>query len=130
MTGDFLRYLELKNILNLISPTSLYFFICLRIFAFTCRGELPGGSVVRPQRFQCGRLHCILGWRTGIPKATQCGQIFKKTVKCVPHIFLESTVTDGSAGRLSILPNVKRSKDLHSSILLSTGASGVSNRES
>lgn len=32
-----------------------------------------------------------------------------KTVMCVPHIFLESTVTDGSAERLSILPNVKRS---------------------
>ena len=30
-----------------------------------------------------------------------------KPVMCVPHIFLESTVTDGSAERLSILPNVK-----------------------
>ena len=75
----------------------------------------------------------MLSWRTGIPKATQHGQIKKKKhslVMCVTHIFLESTVTDGSAGRLSILPNVKRSEDLHSSILLSTGASGVSNRES
>ena len=46
---------------------------------------------------------------------------------CVPHIFLESTVTDGSDERLSILPNVKRSKDLHSSILLTTGTSGFLN---
>ena len=86
-----------------------------------------------PERFQCGRLHSILGWRTGIPKVTQCGQIKKKNnnknkpVMCVPHIFLESTVTDGSAERLSILPNVKRSKDLHSSILLTTRASGFLN---
>ena len=43
---------------------------------------------------------------------------------CVPHLFLESTVTDGSAERLSILPHEKRSKDLHSSILLTTGTSG------
>ena len=86
--------------------------------------------MVRPQRFHCGSPGSMLSWRTGIPKATQCGQIFKKTVKCVPHIFLESTVIDESAERLSILPNVKRSEDLHSSILLSTGASGVSNRES
>ena len=49
----------------------------------------------------------------------------KHKVLCVPHIFLESTVTDGNAERLSILPNVKRSKDLHSRILLTTGASGV-----
>ena len=88
-----------------------------------------------PECLQCGRLHSILRWRTGIPKATQCGQkkqnkTKQKPVVCVSHIFLESTVTDGSAGRLSILPNVKRSEDLHSSILLSTGASGVSNRES
>ena len=48
----------------------------------------------------------------------------KKTVTCVPHLFLESTVTDGSAERLSILPHEKRSKDLHSSILLTTGTSG------
>ena len=41
----------------------------------------------------------------------------KKKVMCVPHIFLESTVTDGSAERLSILPNVKRNKDMHSSTL-------------
>ena len=47
----------------------------------------------------------------------------RKTVMCVPHIFLESTVADGSAERLSILPNVKSSKDLHSRILLTTGAS-------
>ena len=71
----------------------------------------------------------MLSWRTGIPKATQHGQIKKKNkqtslVMCVPHIFLESTVTDGSAERLSNLPNVKRSRDLHSSILLTTGASG------
>ena len=98
------------------------------MFAFTCRREFPGGSVVRPQRFQCRSPGYILGWRTGNPKATQCGQIKKKkknkTVMCVPHLFLESTVTDGSAERLSILPHEKRSKDLHSSILLTTGTSG------
>ena len=98
-------------------------------------GEYPLGSEAMPECLQCGRLHSILRWRTGIPKATQCGQkkqnkTKQKPVVCVSHIFLESTVTDGSAGRLSILPNVKRSEDLHSSILLSTGASGVSNRES
>ena len=48
----------------------------------------------------------------------------KKKVMCVTHLFLESTVIDGSAERLSILTNVKRSKDLHSSIQLTTGASG------
>ena len=88
--------------------------------------------MVRPQRFHCGSPGSMLSWRTGIPKATQHGQIKKKKknnslVMCVPHIFLESTVTDGSAERLSILPNVKRSRDLHSSILLTTGASGFIN---
>ena len=69
--------------------------------------------MVRPQRFQCRSPGSILGWKPGIPKATRCGQIKKKKpVMCVLHIFLESTVTDGSAERLSILPNVKRSKDL------------------
>ena len=48
------------------------------MFAFTCRREFPGGSVVRPQRFQCRSPGYILGWRTGNPKATQCGQIKKK----------------------------------------------------
>ena len=88
--------------------------------------------MVRPQRFHCGSPGSMLSWRTGIPKATQHGQIKKKKTKnslvmCVPHIFLESTVIDGSAERLSILPNVKRSRDLHSSILLTTGASGFIN---
>ena len=75
---------------------------------------------------------CLVG-ELGSQKPHSMGKFKKKQhslVMCVTHIFLESTVTDGSAGRLSILPNVKRSKDLHSSILLSTGASGVSNRES
>ena len=78
--------------------------------------------MVRPQCFQCGSTGSILGWRKDIPKATVWPNE-RKTVMCVPHIFLESTVADGSAERLSILPNVKGSKDLRSRILLTTGAS-------
>ena len=72
---------------------------------------------------------CSVG-ELGSQKPHSMGKLKKKTnslVMCVPHIFLESTVTDGSAERLSILPNVKRSKDLHSSILLTTRASGFLN---
>ena len=68
---------------------------------------------------------CLVG-ELGSQKPHSMGKLKKKIslVMCVPHIFLESTVTDGSAERLSNLPNVKRSRDLHSSILLTTGASG------
>ena len=74
---------------------------------------------------------CLVG-ELGSQKPHSMGKLKKKKKKnslvmCVPHIFLESTVTDGSAERLSILPNVKRSRDLHSSILLTTGASGFIN---
>ena len=100
----------------------LFFDMARNICSYLKEGIPPGGSVDRPWRFQCGRLHSILGWRTGIPKATQCGQMKEKKSMCVPHIFLESTVTDGSAEKLSILPNVKRNKDMHSSILWTTGA--------
>ena len=44
---------------------------------------------------------------------------------CVTHLFLESTVIARHAERLSILTNVKRSKDLHSSILLTTGGPDI-----
>ena len=63
------------------------------------------------------------------PKGHKVAKV-KKKVMCVTHLFLESTVIDGSAERLSILTNVKRSKDLHSSILLTTGASGFLNQGS
>ena len=45
----------------------------------------------------------------GSQKTHGVAKLKKQPVMCVPHIFLESTVTDGSAERLSILPNVKRS---------------------
>ena len=50
----------------------------------------------------------------GSQKPHSMGKLKKKKKKnslvmFFPHIFLESTVTDGSAERLSILPNVKRS---------------------
>ena len=44
---------------------------------------------------------------------------------CVTDLFLESTVIARRAERLSILTNVKRSKDLHSSILLTTGGPDI-----
>ena len=52
--------------------------------------EFPRGSVVRPERFQCGRLHSILGWRTGIPKAVQCGQILQKQLNVCLTYFLKA----------------------------------------
>ena len=51
------------------------------MFAFTCRREFPGGSVVRPQRFQYGSPGSILGWRTRIPEAIGMAKLKTKQNK-------------------------------------------------
>lgn len=79
-------YLELKNILNLISPTSLYFYMLKNICIY-----LQGNSLVVQwlglSAFSVGDCIASLVGELGSQKP-QCGQIKKtKTVKCVPHTY-------------------------------------------
>ena len=86
--------------------------------------EFPGSPVVRPQYFQFRSPGSILGWGPGVPKATQLVQRGKKVTLCESHNSNRKHRCWWKCWETKQLPNVKQNQDSHSSILLTTGASG------